>query len=395
LSAIDAVSAPFIQLIVGARPNFMKAAPVVEALRRRHPNWRVELLHTGQHYDEKMSDLFFRELGMPEPSVNLGVGSGTPAVQTARIMMALEEIFVRERPDIVVVFGDVNSTLAAALVATKLEIAVAHVEAGLRSFDRTMPEEINRLVTDAIADMLFITEESARTNLMREGAPEEKVFFVGNTMIDTLLKHAARAKALGVAQRFGLEKGRFAVATLHRPSNVDDPGSLRRVAAAFTRLADDGVPIVFPVHPRTVARLRDFGLLAEFERRPRVMLVEPMGYLDFLGLMSEAGVILTDSGGIQEESLILGVPCITLRWNTERPVTLNGGANVLVGNDPERIISHALTVLRGERTVSAAPPPLWDGKASERIAEALADFLLRRAASRESAADNHIEGVGR
>lgn len=359
-----------IDLIVGARPNFMKAAPVLEQFRIRQPGWHSRLIHTGQHYDEKLSDLFFRQLGMPAPDVNLNIGSGSHAVQTARIMMALETVFTEQRPDLVMVFGDINSTAAAALVAAKLGIPLAHVEAGLRSFDRSMPEEINRLVTDAISDLLFVTEPSAAENLQREGVPAEKIFFVGNTMIDTLLKHRAHALALQMAARFGVTPNRYAVVTLHRPSNVDDAQSLARIIASLLELAAQ-IPVIFPVHPRTQQRLTNVYNLRSLAAA-NLHCVEPLGYLEFIGLVADAAVVLTDSGGVQEETTILGVPCITLRENTERPITLTVGTNRLVGRDPQRMIAEALSIIAS--TGKPAPgmiPEKWDGKAAERVVSIL------------------------
>ncbi len=386
---------PLIQIIVGARPNFMKAAPVVDEIRRRHSDWRIEVVHTGQHYDEKMSDLFFRQLGMPEPLVNLGVGSGSAAVQTARIMVALEERFAGERPDLVIVFGDVNSTLAAALVTSKLGVKLAHVEAGLRSFDRTMPEEVNRILTDAVSDFLFVTEESGVKNLRSEGVAPGTIFLVGNTMIDTLLKHSERAFALDMPARLGIPRGRYVVVTLHRPANVDDPQNLRRFVTAFLKLADHDIPIVFPVHPRTAARLSEFGVAEQLASRPLIRLVDPLGYLEFLGTMRSAGAILTDSGGIQEEATILRVPCLTLRHNTERPSTLAGGANQLVGDDPQRIVRECLAIIGGERHVVHTPPPLWDGMAAQRICDVLEAELANeeRNASSATARSSRLDPV--
>lgn len=364
---------PRLDLIVGARPNFMKAAPLVDELRAAHPEWDVRLVHTGQHYDRVMSELLFEQLGMPEPDVNLGVGSGSQAEQTAKLLVALEQRFTAERPDLVIVFGDVNSTMAAALVASKLLIPVAHVEAGLRSFDRTMPEEINRVVTDALSDLLFTTEPSGNENLRREGAAEEKIHFCGNLMIDTLMKHRRAAALLRVAESFGLEPKRYGVLTLHRPSNVDDEAAFARIFGAIVEISRE-LPIVFPVHPRTRGRIER----STIDRSgAQLHLVEPMGYLEFLSLMTDAGVLLTDSGGIQEEATILRVPCVTLRHNTERPITIASGANVLVGDDPQRILSETRAALR--RRVAAEPPEKWDGSAAARIAAVLASwFSIRR-----------------
>ena len=363
-----------LDLIVGARPNFIKAAPVLEALRARKPGWDISLIHTGQHYDEKLSNLFFRQLAMPAPDVNLGVGSGTHTVQTARVMLALEEQFLTRRPDLVMVYGDINSTLAAALVASKLGIRLAHVEAGLRSFDRTMPEEINRVLTDSVSDLLFTTEPAAEANLRHEGIAPEQIHFVGNTMIDTLLKHRASARALEMPARMNLAPGGYAVVTLHRPSNVDAPAPLQRILNDLIRLAHS-LPVIFPVHPRTAQRLRDQGLWESVAAQPNLRLCEPLGYLEFVGLMADAALVLTDSGGIQEETTILGVPCITLRSNTERPVTLTDGTNVLVGNDSERLFAEADRALRRERATLHAAPEKWDGQASARLVDLLERYM--------------------
>ncbi|HEX6938346.1 MAG TPA: UDP-N-acetylglucosamine 2-epimerase (non-hydrolyzing) [Longimicrobiales bacterium] len=354
--------------IVGARPNLMKIAPLMEAMRRA-PGIDPVLVHTGQHYDERMSDLFFRDLGIPAPDHHLGVGSGTHAQQTAQVMVKLEPLFEALRPDLVLVVGDVNSTLAAALVAAKLGIPIAHVEAGLRSFDRSMPEEVNRVVTDALSDYLFTTERAAGENLRREGIAEEKIFFVGNVMIDTLLRHRARAEALGMPARFGVRPGAYAAVTLHRPSNVDVPEVLAGLVQVIAEL-QERLPVVFPVHPRTRNRLAEAGLRDRLEALPNVRLTDPLGYLEFLGLIADARLVLTDSGGIQEETTILGVPCLTLRENTERPVTITDGTNRLAGTRPDRILALAAEAL-------AAPPPdgrrpeLWDGRAAERIVATL------------------------
>ena len=357
--------------IVGARPNLMKIAPLMDVMVRT-PGIEPILVHTGQHYDERMSDLFFRELGIPAPDHYLGVGSGTHAQQTAQVMVRLEPLFEELRPDLVLVVGDVNSTLAAALVASKLGIRLAHVEAGLRSFDRSMPEEVNRVVTDALSDLLFTTERSAEENLRREGIAEEKIHFVGNVMIDTLLRHRERAEALGVPVRFGLAPGEYAVVTLHRPSNVDAPDALGRMVDVVVAV-QERLPVVFPVHPRTRSRLAEAGLLTRLEALPDVRLTEPLGYLEFLGLMAGARLVLTDSGGVQEETTILGVPCLTVRENTERPVTITHGTNRLVGTAPARIIAAVDETLAAPRP-DGRRPELWDGRAAERIVGVLASL---------------------
>lgn len=357
--------------IVGARPNLMKIAPLMDVMVRT-PGIEPILVHTGQHYDERMSDLFFRELGIPAPDHYLGVGSGTHAQQTAQVMVRLEPLFEELRPDLVLVVGDVNSTVAAALVASKLGIRLAHVEAGLRSFDRSMPEEVNRVVTDALSDLLFTTERSAEENLRREGIAEEKIHFVGNVMIDTLLRHRERAEALGVPVRFGLAPGEYAVVTLHRPSNVDAPDALARMVDVMVAV-QERLPVVFPVHPRTRSRLAEAGLLTRLEALPDVRLTEPLGYLEFLGLMAGARLVLTDSGGVQEETTILGVPCLTVRENTERPVTITHGTNRLVGTEPARIIAAVDETLAAPRP-DGRRPELWDGRAAERIVGVLASL---------------------
>lgn len=357
--------------IVGARPNLMKIAPLMDVMVRT-PGIEPILVHTGQHYDERMSDLFFRELGIPAPDHYLGVGSGTHAQQTAQVMVRLEPLFEELRPDLVLVVGDVNSTVAAALVASKLGIRLAHVEAGLRSFDRSMPEEVNRVVTDALSDLLFTTERSAEENLRREGIAEEKIHFVGNVMIDTLLRHRERAEALGVPARFGLAPGEYAVVTLHRPSNVDAPDALARMVDVMVAV-QERLPVVFPVHPRTRSRLAEAGLLTRLEALPDVRLTEPLGYLEFLGLMAGARLVLTDSGGVQEETTILGVPCLTVRENTERPVTITHGTNRLVGTEPARIIAAVDETLAAPRP-DGRRPELWDGRAAERIVGVLASL---------------------
>src|SRR5438874_359769 len=315
--------------VVGARPNFMKIAPIVEEMKKAS-DLKGVLIHTGQHYDEGMSDVFFRDLGIPVPDVHLGVGSGSHAEQTARIMVESEKVCVAEKtakPDMVVVVGDVNSTMACTIVAAKLLIPVAHVEAGLRSFDRTMPEEVNRLVTDALASLLFTTSRDADENLKREGVEASKIFFVGNVMIDTLLKHREKAAALKVEK-----PKQYALVTLHRPSNVDDPSVLGPILEALEQISKS-IPVLFPIHPRTAKRVQDFGLSMNGIRT-----MDPFGYLEFLNLESTATVVLTDSGGLQEETTILGVPCLTLRNNTERPVTIDHGTNIMVGPDKTRIL---------------------------------------------------------
>jgi UDP-N-acetylglucosamine 2-epimerase (non-hydrolysing) len=352
--------------VVGARPNFMKIAPILAAIRRRSGEARQILVHTGQHYDETMSKAFFRDLEMPPPDIYLGVGSGTHAEQTARVMLAFEPVLNQERPDWVVVVGDVNSTLACALVASKRATRVAHVEAGLRSFDRTMPEEINRVLTDQIADLLLTPSPDADANLLREGVRPEKIVRVGNVMIDTLMRRLEVSGGSGILEQLNLQRGGFAVLTLHRPSNVDDAETLRGIFSALGEVACR-LPVIFPAHPRTQLRLRAFGI-----ERPRgVMILEPMGYLDFLHLWSNARLVMTDSGGLQEETTALAVPCLTLRENTERPITVEQGTNRVVGRDPVSIVEAVCDVLSNGHPARARAPELWDGRAGERIVEAL------------------------
>jgi UDP-N-acetylglucosamine 2-epimerase (non-hydrolysing) len=352
--------------VVGARPNFMKVAPIHRAIARRG-RLRQVLVHTGQHYDVNMSDVFFSDLGMPAPDVHLGVGSSSHAQQTARVMIELEQIFERARPELVSLVGDVNSTLAAALVAAKMSIAVSHVEAGLRSFDRSMPEEINRIVTDRISDWLLTPSADADENLRREGVATERIVMVGNVMIDSLLASKERADALSTVADLGLTPRGYAVCTLHRPSNVDDPARLAGLLEALA-FVSRRVPVIFPLHPRTRKMIVEAGLRPTLETCPDLRVVEPMGYLEFLALTSRAKLILTDSGGLQEESTALGVPCLTLRANTERPITVSVGTNLVVGADPERIQREAAQILEG-RGKKGRVPDLWDGRTAERIAD--------------------------
>lgn len=357
-----------IHLVAGARPNFMKIAPLVRALKA-HGGLAFKIVHTGQHYDRDMSDVFFEELRIPEPDFHLEAGSGSHAQQTARIMVAFEEVCRREHPDGVVVVGDVNSTLACSIVAKKLHIPVAHVEAGLRSGDLRMPEEINRLVTDAITDWFFVTEPSGMTNLLREGKSRDRVFHVGNVMIDNLIYQRDRLSDVDMtgfaSAAMKRRNGHYGVVTLHRPSNVDDAATLRGIAAALSRISER-LPLIFPVHPRTRENLDRFGIRLE----ESVSLTKPLSYVDFLNLWKDAKVILTDSGGLQEESTALGVPCLTLRENTERPITVDEGTNVLVGTNPARMIEEADRILACQgRTVRR--PALWDGKSAARIVDIL------------------------
>jgi UDP-N-acetylglucosamine 2-epimerase (non-hydrolysing) len=356
--------------VVGARPNLPKISPLIREMQR-HPEIEPILVHTGQHYDETLSEIFFRQMGIPAPHFNLEVGSGSHAAQTAEILKRIEPVLIEHQPDLALVVGDVNSTLAVSLAAVKLGIRVAHVEAGLRSFDRSMPEEINRLVTDTLADYLFVTEQDAIENLLKEGRPRENIYLVGNVMIDSLRHFLPAAQSSRIGEELSLRNGsewrRFAVLTLHRPSNVDSTAKLTELLGAVEAIAAQ-VPVVFPVHPRTQQRLTD----ARIKHHPELRLISPIGYLDFLCLLSKATLVLTDSGGIQEETTALGVPCLTLRTNTERPITISEGTNLLVGTDPARIVAAARDVLAGKGKEGRVPP-LWDGHAAERIV----DILLR------------------
>jgi UDP-N-acetylglucosamine 2-epimerase (non-hydrolysing) len=355
--------------VVGARPNYMKVAPIWRELEK---NDRVvrSLVHTGQHYDRNMSKVFFDDLRLPKPDVYLGVGSGPHGEQTAKVMFELERVFSSGAPDLLIVVGDVNSTMAGALVAVKMGIRVAHVESGLRSFDRTMPEEINRMVTDIIADLLFTTEPSAEKNLLREGVDGSKIHFVGNVMIDSLHFYRPMAERSTILDDLSLAPGRYGLVTLHRPSNVDDPEGLRGILGVFDELGKD-CPLVFPAHPRTRKIMNNNKLQVSSER---LKILDPIGYLDFIKLMMHARLVLTDSGGIQEETTVLGIPCLTIRENTERPITVDIGTNRLVGVSPERILEEAREVLGG-RTRPGRIPELWDGKASERIIRVVDEYF--------------------
>ena len=354
--------------VIGARPNMMKIAPIVEAMDAVD-SIEQTLLHTGQHYDAKMSQIFFDELGIPKPDIYLGIGSASHAEQTARIMVEFEKILLADRPDVVLVIGDVNSTLACAVTAAKLTVPVVHVEAGLRSYDRTMPEEINRIVTDALSDLLLTPSPDANENLRREGVPESKIAFVGNVMIDTLNKHQTLAKEQKRPQQLGLKAGGYALITLHRPSNVDHRSTFSGIIDALVDIAND-LPIVFPLHPRTKKRIEEFGLSKKIATAQNIILIEPQGYLPFLDLMMHAQLALTDSGGIQEETTILGVPCLTMRPNTERPITIDQGTNILVGADPNRIRSETSKIIHGHVKPQQIPE-LWDGHAAPRIVDVI------------------------
>jgi len=365
--------------VVGARPNFMKIAPILAEFKRRG-GAEQRLVHTGQHYDAAMSDVFFRDLGIPAPDVFLGVGSGTHAQQTAKLMTALETTLTDWRPDLLVVAGDVNSTLAAALVASKLTpaVPVAHVESGLRSRDWTMPEEVNRVLVDRLSALCLTPSRDADANLAAEGIEPARIRFVGNVMIDSLraTEGAIREAAPGVLARLGVEKGRFAVATLHRPANVDDPAMLLTIVRALLRVGRE-LPVVFPVHPRTLARLKEGPAAAEIVSRGGVIPVEPAPYVEFQAMLANAKLVLTDSGGIQEETTALGVPCLTLRDNTERPVTVDEGTNVLVGRDPARIWPAVDAILSG-RTKAGRVPEGWDGRAAARVADVVEEWFRTR-----------------
>ncbi len=362
--------------VVGARPNFMKIAPLIDAMKDHPGRIDTMLVHTGQHYDEKMSKTFFEDLGMPRPDIDLEVGSGTHAEQTGKVMIAFEQVCLKEKPDLVVVVGDINSTMACTITAKKLGIRVAHVEAGLRSRDMTMPEELNRLCTDVLCDFLFTTDVLANENLRCEGVADHKIHFVGNVMIDTLLKHKESARNLNILDRLNLKKNTYAVLTLHRPSNVDDRATLEGILKAMDSIGER-LPIVFPVHPRTRKMVERFGLGEYFKEKTDgtgYRIIEPVGYLEFLHLNMNARMILTDSGGIQEESTVLGVPCITLRHNTERPITCEMGTNVLVGNLQSKILEAADRVLK-EEDIRYQVPDKWDGRAAVRIVKILLEEL--------------------
>jgi UDP-N-acetylglucosamine 2-epimerase (non-hydrolysing) len=359
--------------VAGARPNFMKVAPIVAAMKRRADEFQSILVHTGQHYDAAMSDAFFRDLEMPEPDVDLGVGSASHAVQTAGVIQAFEPYVIYEKPDWVIVVGDVNSTVACALVCAKLGVKVAHVEAGLRSRDRTMPEEINRVLTDQIAELLLTPSLDANQNLRAEGIPEERIRFVGNIMIDSLFASMERASQSRILSELGLKKQEYAVLTLHRPSNVDAKGAFEPILDALETIARR-LPIVFPAHPRTRRMIDELGLTQRTENIEGLLIIDPVGYLNFVHLLSNARLVLTDSGGIQEETTVLGIPCITLRENTERPITVEMGTNVLAGTDPDKIVSAANRALDNPLEQSRIRvPPLWDGKTADRILDALSE----------------------
>jgi len=359
--------------VVGARPNFMKVAPVVEAMRRREREFTPLVVHTGQHYDPAMSDAFFHDLDLPQADVYLGVGSASHAAQTAAVMELFEPVVVKEKPDWVLVVGDVNSTLACALVCVKMSVKVAHVEAGLRSHDRRMPEEINRLLTDQIGDLLFTPSEDANENLLAEGIAQERIRFVGNIMIDSIVKHLPRARESTIWKDLGLADQQYAMLTLHRPSNVDDGNTFSGILEALEAISKR-LPIIFPVHPRTRKTIEQLGFSDRIEKANGLRVIDPLGYIDFLGLCSKARLVLTDSGGIQEETTVLGIPCVTLRETTERPVTVEMGTNKVVGTDQGKITIAAFAALDGSKAQQHSVPPLWDGHTADRILDALSQF---------------------
>jgi len=358
-------------LVAGARPNFMKIAPIYTEMKK-NKKFILIILHTGQHYDKNMSELFFRDLELSNPDIYLGVGSASHAVQTAKIMVRFEDVCLERKPDLVIVVGDVNSTLSCSIVSAKLHIPVAHVEAGLRSFDRTMPEEINRIVCDSISDYLFTTCEDGTRNLMDEGISKNKIFFVGNTMIDTLLKFKKKALDSNILKRIRVQKNEYALLTLHRPFNVDDRETFYGIIKVLKIIAKN-IPIIFPIHPRTKKQVEKFNFIQLFKV---VKCVDPLGYIDFLNLMVNSKFVMTDSGGIQEESTILDIPCLTLRNNTERPITIKQGTNVLVGADEKKIVKVAMRILKGDFK-SGKRPKFWDGKSAGRIVRVLNDAMSR------------------
>jgi len=381
-----------IACVVGARPNFVKMGPVLAGLRNADPALRALLVHTGQHYDRRMSDVFFEQLGLPEPDVHLEVGAGTQGEQTARILERFEALLLAgdPRPSAAVVVGDVTSTLACALAAVKVGVPVVHVEAGLRSYDRTMPEEINRVVTDSVSELLLVSEPDGVDNLRKEGRPEEAIRLVGNVMIDVLLGRLAEARRLDVLVRLGLQPAQYAVWTMHRPSNVDAPDQLRAWVAAMTDISRK-LPIVFPVHPRTRERLVAAGAWDALGATSGVRLLEPLGYMEFLCLTSQSRLLMTDSGGLQEEAAALGVPCLTLRDTTERPITVTHGTSMLIGRDTDLLRRLVDEVVEG-RYKRGSSPPLWDGRAGERIGREIVEFLARRTRTVGPSRSPHTSG---
>jgi len=362
-----------ILLVAGARPNFIKIAPLIKEFKKHTGQFELLLVHTGQHYDFEMSEVFFRDLNIPNPDIYLNVGSASHAVQVAKIMIEFERVLLSEKPDLVVVVGDVNSTLACSLVAAKLGVKVAHVEAGLRSFDRTMPEEINRQVTDSLSEYLFVSEASGLKNLKREGANPKKVFFVGNIMIDTLSVNMSKIDSSDILKCSSLEKKSYGVITLHRPSNVDNKESLKEILNIFQEITRK-IKLVYPVHPRSINSMQYHNLLKEFQKLPNLSMIEPLGYLDFVKLVKESRFVLTDSGGIQEEATVLKVPCLTMRENTERPVTISQGTNFLVGRDERKILSCTQKIL-SNKIKKGRIPKYWDGKTASRIIQIIIQKL--------------------
>jgi len=358
-------------LVAGARPNFMKIAPLWGELKKFPSQFSSYIIHTGQHYDYEMSHIFFKNLGLPRPHFHLGIGSASHTKQTAKIMVRFEKVVCQQMPDIVVVVGDVNSTLACSLVSAKLKVPLAHVEAGLRSFDREMPEEINRVVSDALSDYLFTTCEDANQNLRKEGIPQGKIFFVGNVMIDSLLSLKREAQRRNTWKSFGLKKKGYALLTLHRPENVDKKEVFVNILEAFKEVGNH-MPIIFPIHPRAAKQVRKFKLGKYFSSQSNsgIFRVKPLGYIDFLNLMCNSKLMLTDSGGIQEETTVLNIPCLTLRKNTERPVTVKQGTNIVVGTDPRGIVRETTRIINGKEKKGRIPP-LWEGKAAQRIVKVL------------------------
>ena len=361
-----------IHLVAGARPNFIKSAPLLRQLQLHPERFETLLVHTGQHYNYELSQLFFEQLKMRKPDIYLDVGSGSHAFQTAQIMIKVEELLIEQKPDLVIVFGDVNSTMAAAIVAAKLCIDIAHVEAGLRSFDNTMPEEINRIITDRLSQYLFVTEESGIRNLQNEGTADSRIFFAGNIMIDSLIDNFKLAGKSTILNELSLKPREYAALTLHRPANVDDEATLKKIFAILAKIGKS-ISIVFPCHPRTHKRLKEFGLLNNINK-DSLKIIEPIGYLDFLKLQSESKFVLTDSGGIQEETTYMRIPCITLRENTERPVTVEAGSNTLTGIDKAKILDAVNQIISGNYKAGSVPE-LWDGQAAKRIVDVLLENL--------------------
>lgn len=361
-----------INLVVGARPNFMKAAPLIAQLRNHSEQIKTTLIHTGQHYDYVLSEMFFEQLKMPKPDTYLGVGSGSHAEQTAKVMIGLEKVFTENRPELVVVFGDINSTLAASIVAAKLNIRLCHVEAGLRSFDQTMPEEINRIVTDRLSDYLFVSEKSGLQNLKNEGVSDDKIFFVGNIMIDSLTRNLQVSGTSDILSKLQLTPGEYVSMTLHRPASVDNKNILGDLLTTINKIGKN-IPVIFPCHPRTKKNLEEFGLLDSIDSEA-LRLIGPLGYLDFLKLQSESKFVLTDSGGVQEETTFLNIPCITLRDNTERPITVEIGSNTITGLDPVRI-REVVDQIQSGNAKQATIPELWDGNTAKRITDVLLSKL--------------------